>query len=707
MESSQANQMIGVKEKEYLRTIYEVNNALNAIEEQGSTMEEILPDILEVTLKTLNGNIGSIIMVNPDSLKVENTWLYNTKYPSIYTSSDLDDIVEFGLAGLALRTQETVVVDNQLTDSRWYQRSDHSQVDIWSAICSPILARQQSIGVFTLLKAGEKAINSYDIMLLEEICERTAHMLEHVRLQTESRRQLQFASLLHEASHVINASLELEEIMQRLLTKMNEFLHAEAVSIALVDKESNELVYQAAEGVGSDKIIGLRLPSNQGLSGWVMEHSQPGLVPDTNTDARFSSRLGDKRTGYKTKAMICAPLIFKGAVLGTIQAINPLEGNFKQQDLDVLVSLANIASSSIAHAQQFARTQEAEARYMGLFQDSVDPIILTELNGEIVEANQRAIEFFGYHRFVLLEMNIKELHTAPIDYLLTENQASEEVQIFVSHVSMQQRRRLLHVEVYVKLVNYSQGQLLQWIHHDITKQVELDEMRQDLTAMLVHDLQSPLGNVISSLELIRNDFSDVEDPTLAAMLDIAVRSSNHLQTLVHSLMDISRLEAGYPIAKKERINLHTLVDQVYDIEQPNFDKRGVTFVREIESDLPDICVEVNMTRRVFLNLIDNALKYSQDNRQVKLSARKGEQSGMVLISICDEGQGIPLEYREIIFEKFQRIKTTSASKGLGLGLAFCRLAVEAHNGRIWVDDGPNGGARFNLTLPEASSPDSE
>ena len=118
-----------------------------------------------------------------------------------------------------------------------------------------------------------------------------------------------------------------------------------------------------------------------------------------------------------------------------------------------------------------------------------------------------------------------------------------------------------------------------------------------------------------------------------------------------------------------------------------------------------MCIRDSVISRVLLNLFDNALKYSHDGEQVTVEGRAID-NGEVLISVSDQGNGIPKEYREIIFEKFRRIKSDTSSKGLGLGLAFCRLAVEAHGGRIWVDDAPGGGARFNLTLPEAA-PESE
>jgi signal transduction histidine kinase len=107
-----------------------------------------------------------------------------------------------------------------------------------------------------------------------------------------------------------------------------------------------------------------------------------------------------------------------------------------------------------------------------------------------------------------------------------------------------------------------------------------------------------------------------------------------------------------------------------------------------------------MIRRVMVNLINNALKYSSEDQTITVSAQILPENDRLLLSVSDQGTGIPKQFRESIFEKFERIAAKDKNaKGLGLGLAFCRLAVEAHNGRIWVDDAPSGGARFNFTLP--------
>ena len=347
----------------------------------------------------------------------------------------------------------------------------------------------------------------------------------------------------------------------------------------------------------------------------------------------------------------------------------------------------------------------ADARFRHVFAEGFDPILLTDHLGRILDGNRQALTYFGIDRRSFPQINIRDLHhpdepLPDVNKLTGPGSMSFHSRV-VAERSIDGRRRqmTLNVEVRARRLTPGREGTWQWIYHDVSSRVELQQMRDDLIAMLLHDLQSPLGNVISTIELLRMRAESAEpDETLLSLLDIAPRSSGQLQRLIASLMDINRLEAGQPVGQRVTIPLADLVREAYEIEEPSFTRRGVVLHTRLSDDLPPLSVEPNMISRVLLNLFDNALKYSADGETVVVQAY-AIGDGMLHVTVADRGAGIPREFREVIFDKFQRIKSET-SKGLGLGLAFCRLAVEAHGGRIWVEDTPGGGARFNLTLPQ-------
>ena len=340
-----------------------------------------------------------------------------------------------------------------------------------------------------------------------------------------------------------------------------------------------------------------------------------------------------------------------------------------------------------------------------LFQDSIDPIIITDLLGSIIVANEQAIQLFDRPQEELVGQNIGKLHQQAKELPDFTQLPDNSVKRFDSIIQLSAAKKVLYVEVHARRYMLNGRDIVQWIHHDITRQVELDELRQDLAAMLVHDLQSPLGNVISSLELVRGELGPDHSAILHSMVDVAVRSSHYLQTLVDSLLDISRLEAGHPLTNLAPVNIGSVVEYISGVQAPDFEQRNVTLLLEIDSDIHSILAEINILHRVLLNLLNNALKYSQAGQSIIIRAQNETGGNLVRISVIDEGQGVPEQYREIVFEKFQRADDISLSAGLGLGLAFCRLAVEAHGGRIWVENALRGGACFSFTIPAAADND--
>jgi signal transduction histidine kinase len=214
--------------------------------------------------------------------------------------------------------------------------------------------------------------------------------------------------------------------------------------------------------------------------------------------------------------------------------------------------------------------------------------------------------------------------------------------------------------------------------------------------MIYHDLRSPLANIISSLDILRS-MLPAEPPETVQLVDIAQRSSDRLQRLISSLLDVHRLESGQQITEKKKVNINALIDESVDITTPVAIARQITVSKEILGTLPEVNGDNEMLRRVVINLLENAIKFSTTRTSVLIAAK---QSGKdVTVWVEDHGPGIPPDQRERIFTKFVRLRAEGTSKGFGIGLAFCRLAVQAHGGKIWVESTNDGGSRFLFTLP--------
>jgi signal transduction histidine kinase len=170
--------------------------------------------------------------------------------------------------------------------------------------------------------------------------------------------------------------------------------------------------------------------------------------------------------------------------------------------------------------------------------------------------------------------------------------------------------------------------------------------------------------------------------------------------MVNSLLDLERLESGKATLDRRYATLDELVAEADELLQIVTAEADQELVVEIERSLPPLFVDADMILRVIVNLVENAVKYTPDGGRIIVSAHS--QPGAILVSVSDSGPGIPVDMREQVFDKYVRVKNKQV-KGIGLGLAFCRLAVEAHGGRIWVESDPlTNGAQFSFTLPVES-----
>ena len=215
--------------------------------------------------------------------------------------------------------------------------------------------------------------------------------------------------------------------------------------------------------------------------------------------------------------------------------------------------------------------------------------------------------------------------------------------------------------------------------------------------MVYHDIRSPLSNVVSSLDILAHQLGKDEDESVKTILSVAHRSTERVMRLVNSLLDIRRIEEGESIVHSDINSPKNIVKDAIEISRQMAAVKHITFEIHCQGRLSDIMVDGEMIRRVLINLLENAVKFSPSKTKVIINLK--EDIGAIVFSVEDSGPGIPEDQLENVFNKFMRLKSVSSMHGFGLGLAFCKLAVEAHGGRIWVENKVDKGARFLFTIP--------
>jgi two-component system sensor histidine kinase/response regulator len=231
------------------------------------------------------------------------------------------------------------------------------------------------------------------------------------------------------------------------------------------------------------------------------------------------------------------------------------------------------------------------------------------------------------------------------------------------------------------------------------KQRELQRMRDDLMKMIVHDLKTPLTSVLATMEmLLDGDFGSLVEDQRKAIGD-AEGKAEDLLALINDVLEVSRIEEAELTLDLQPIAPAALLTEIEHEWEVRFQQEGAEATVEVSDDAPVFEADRELLKRVFNNLVQNAVTHSAQAVKIDFKARRDGDG--VLFTVADNGPGIPPQYHEVIFRKFERVKTPGVprTRSSGLGLAFCKMVVDAHGGRIWVQSAEGQGSSFHFTLP--------
>lgn len=231
----------------------------------------------------------------------------------------------------------------------------------------------------------------------------------------------------------------------------------------------------------------------------------------------------------------------------------------------------------------------------------------------------------------------------------------------------------------------------------------LQKMREDLSHMIVHDLRSPLTGLLLGLDLLRGKLGDTMEKRQADILESAYQSGKQLIDMVNDLLEIYKMEEGQLKLVVDRVELKELVtDAIRQVEMIAMQKE-IGLHLEPEFDSPPLLVDKEKITRVFVNLLSNSIKFSESKTRIDIEAHPLDAQ-KILIAFKDQGKGIPPEYVHKVFDKFVQVESAGQKRrfSTGLGLTFCKLAVEKHGGRIWAESRMGHGSTFFVELPSRS-----
>jgi NtrC-family two-component system sensor histidine kinase KinB len=580
---------------------------------------------------------------------------------------------------------------------------------------NPLVMTGTTLGILVLYFNKPQVFHDEQIDLIQAFATQAVQAISNARRFTSTdealEQRVEQLYALAAMGRLLNATMDMNKIYELVLSYASDATKAPRGVVVL--KRNERLVVPSQRGYPEDIFQDTAI-LQQGLMGRVLQTGQPIRTVDTRHETGYLPLIPN------TRSLLIVPILKGRDTLGLIMLESDSTGAFTEGDSHFVAQIANQAVIAIDNTQLFHRISEARDNMQVILNAMEESIILIDTSGQIALANPRVD---------LIELAAEDVINQPLARLL-ENQTLEFAKKigFANNDALQQLLNSLrngdwsaypphsydiHGENFG--VRYIQRQIIPvrdetlqtmgvlLVFYNKTEERELARSRDSFSQMIVHDLRSPLTAVTTSMRLLSelvpqdSSFRPLVDKTTTA----SRRALRKVLARVDSLLDVSKMESGEMRLDREPTPIAQIVESVRGELKPLAEELEVEIISELSQNLPLLNIDSDKVERLVLNLVDNALKYSPSDSTVTVRAHV-KDANFLELDVADRGPGIPDEYKRRLFDRFVQVEGRKTVRhGVGLGLTFCKLVVEAHGGDIWIEDNPSGGSVFKATLPIA------
>lgn len=372
---------------------------------------------------------------------------------------------------------------------------------------------------------------------------------------------------------------------------------------------------------------------------------------------------------------------------------------YGDDELGQLAAAVNDLSVRVEESQEL--TESERRRLDSVLGYMTDGVLATDRRGRITIVNEMATDFLDLENDQIVGksiLDILDLRGSVTLRDLLENQDPE-----VLDLSTDEQDLILHASF--ALIQRESGFIsgLVCVLHDVTEQQKIDQDRKRFVSNVSHELRTPLTSMKSYIEALVD--GAWKDPNVAPnFLKVTQEETDRMMRMINDLLNLSRMDLGTARLDKEYVNLNELFNHIldrFDMILKNGEKSEKNYTIKRDFTRRDIWVEVDTDKiqQVLDNIMNNAIKYSPDGGVI--TCRLVETHNHVIMSITDQGLGIPKEAISHVFDRFYRVDKarSRAQGGTGLGLAISKEVVQMHGGRIWVESREGEGSTFYISLP--------
>jgi len=620
--------------------------------------------------------------------------------------------VDRGIVGRAFQTSQTQHVPDVSSDPDYVP----GHPALRSELAVPLRRGERLLGVLDAASRQLAAFTADDILLAESLAEAIALAFDNARLYAEIRRYAADLGALYTFARATSRSLVLEDVLSETLHAALTSLDFDAGVICLADPNDGHLYLAADRGLPPDKVDHLQ---KEGLATTLCEYvhnrGDTVVVGDIEQETPAASELKkgapqvvSEMRALDMRAYSGISLLHQERSLGTLSLFGREPRGLSAEDRGLQVAVGRQIATAVTNAQLFLTVADQRSRLQAVIESNRDGIVLVGMDHRLLVLNAPGQELLR------LTGQLTEWFNRPIQDVLAaiEHHAPDVVQTILAELQRidagddspgegewEVPPRAIHwLNLPVMAGALQLGRL--WVLRDVTEERLLERMREDLVHAMVHDLRNPLASMSGALSFLKDSVADMLSPSERELWNIAQKSTKGMLELVKKILEISQLESRQIPLDYSLISLTDLIDSVLESQLPLAVDRDIELKSDLPADLPPAWADVSYIERVLTNLVGNAVKFTPVGGVVRVHAKTETDTSnkpKIFVSVIDTGPGIPPEIRDQLFQKF--VIGQQEGRGTGLGLAFCKMAIEAHGERIWVADTSEHGTTFKLSLP--------
>ena len=518
---------------------------------------------------------------------------------------------------------------------------------------------------------------------------------------TQSQESLEMLVMV---SRLLSSKLDISELLTTIMRLASRVVGAERASLYLLDEKAQELYFDVALGLPDD-VQKMRFKLGEGVAGSCAKEGRSTIINDVASDPSHSKK-ADSASGFVTRSLLTCPMIIKGKVIGVVQAINRIEGDFSETDKNNFEAFSSQAAIAIENSRLFSTVREEKRKMEIVFKRIQEGAILTDINGGIIIINSSAKAYLEHEKYKF--ENIRDAFQNFEMKPGIESITGSDAPVCRFELYREKPKRFYLDGSAIKLFKedkegneVAEGRL--WILTDVTAQRLEERMARNFLSLISHKFKTPLACINGYAQILRDESRSKGLPDMVQKASGTIYGQGlKLNGLVESLLDfvtIDNLDASS--LEKMDFDASDFLGEIAEDARVRFKDTPGLIIKLATPDAVTIKADRKVLASGVKSLIDNAIKFNQGkDKLVILSAQV--RDGYAIISVGDNGPGIPGEELDNIFHKFYQVEATFTGQveGWGLGLALVKKIAEVHGGKVFAKSQLQKGSAFTIALPD-------